>query len=184
MESTAQSLVKTFSFYYMSLIYPHSLTTVEVQGSVDHQGTLMEQCTLVVYKLLNRGVFLIVHRTASFLTKKQTKIVTLTMRQHHVAQQPPTLTTVRFSATVSWKRIQILLHTLTQINGKPNKHPAGNKGIVKIVCQQANFKTLTVIRKFNFGLFRRYCGLYSSLSNSLSANSLWPTAQNELDRQI
>lgn len=73
MESTAQSLVKTFSFYYMSLIYPHSLTTVEVQGSVDHQGTLMEQCTLVVYKLLNRGVFLIVHRTASFFDKKTNK---------------------------------------------------------------------------------------------------------------
>lgn len=150
----------------------------------------LHQCTLVVYKLLNRGVFLIVHRTASAFClifgkkKNQTKIVTLTMRQHHVAQEPPTLTTVRFSATVSWKRIQVLLHTLTQINGKPNKHPAGNKGIVKIVCQQANFKTLTVIRKFNFGLFRRYCGLYSSLSNSLSANSLWPTAQNELDRQI
>lgn len=62
MESTAQSLVKTFSFYYMSLIYPHSLTTVEVH-----------QCTLVVYKLLNRGVFLIVHRTASFFDKKTNK---------------------------------------------------------------------------------------------------------------
>lgn len=142
----------------------------------------LHQCTLVVYKLLNRGVFLIVHRTASafclIFGKKTNKNSDINNETAPCCTRA-TNSNNRFSATVSWKRIQVLLHTLTQINGKPNKHPAGNKGIVKIVCQQANFKTLTVIRKFNFGLFRRYCGLYSSLSNSL-----WPTAQNELDRQI
>lgn len=59
MESTAQSLYENL---FILLYVPDLPTFIDYSGSTMPQ---LHQCTLVVYKLLNRGVFLIVHRTAS-----------------------------------------------------------------------------------------------------------------------